>query len=273
MPTTFWSQIRTPLLPSSFLACASLLLACGTVDPADNRGQGGSGGSASKGGTDSGGEPGSAGAGATGAGGDGALLPLLPLATGNTWTYRVTKSGETSIKTTTVGELEEVGGAGPYADVLAYHIVTLKKDGTDRTESWQLPDEGNPLRILRYQEQSFKASTGDLDQTEYWDPPKLRIDGTAERTVAGASWLEAYSETKLKVGLTPTTHDVRDVWTVLADDATLEVPAGTFENVVHVRKSGGSNSKEYWFARGIGKLKETGSQTEELTEYDLVEEP
>ena len=69
----------------------------------------------------------------------------------------------------------------------------------------------------------------------------------------------------------PSTHLARDRWTVLANDVTLTVPAGTFENVIHVRKVG-SSSKEYWYARGVGKLKETGTQTEELVEYQ-VEEP
>jgi hypothetical protein len=38
--------------------------------------------------------------------------------------------------------------------------------------------------------------------------------------------------------------------------------------VVHLQKVGNS-TKEYWYARGVGKLKETGTQTEELTAYDL----
>jgi hypothetical protein len=56
---------------------------------------------------------------------------------------------------------------------------------------------------------------------------------------------------------------------VLADDESLEVPAGPFEHVIHFQKAGGGSTKEYWYVRGVGKLKETGSQTEELTEYSL----
>ena len=63
----------------------------------------------------------------------------------------------------------------------------------------------------------------------------------------------------------------RDRWTVIADDETLEVPAGTFEHVIHFQKSGGGSAKEYWYARGVGKLKETGSQLEELTAFELAE--
>ena len=43
------------------------------------------------------------------------------------------------------------------------------------------------------------------------------------------------------------------------DDETVEVPAGTFEHAIHFQKAG----KNYWYLRGVGKLKETGSQTEE----------
>ena len=76
------------------------------------------------------------------------------------------------------------------------------------------------------------------------------------------------------VGMPPTTHDVSDSWSVVGDDETLQVPAGTFDHVIHFEKGGaGSASKSYWYRRGVGKLKETGSQTEELTEYQLQDAP
>jgi len=228
--------------------------------PQAGSGGDGSGGSEAMGGADN-------------AAGMPAVLPegaLLPWVTGNTWTYRVTQDGVVSEKTTTVGELQEVGGMGPNAALMAYHIVTAKGvDGTDRTESWQAPHPDNPDRIVRYREQSFGAVTGALQQEEHWDPEKLHIDGSPDRTVAGATWLERYDETKLPVGLTMTTHAVSERWTVLADDETLEVPAGTFEHVIHFRKAGSSTTKEYWYLHGVGKLKETGGQTEELVDYTL----
>jgi len=66
---------------------------------------------------------------------------------------------------------------------------------------------------------------------------------------------------------------VRERWIVLDDDETLQVPLGTFEHVIHFQKIGSSTSKEYWYLRGVGKLKETGSQTEELTDYQLMDAP
>jgi len=274
-----WSLLPSTVWASAVLA-AGLAFACGSVDPADNQpNAGGDGNAAGDGSGDTAGggtAPGDAGAGGGNAGtagsGEPALEPLLPWAVGNSWTYEVTKDGVTTIKTTTIGDLEEIGGTGPSAALMAYHVTTAKgADSMDHTESWQAPDADNPLRILRFREQSFGATTGKLQLEEHWDPAKLHVDGTAAHTAAEASWLEDYEETKLEVGLSPTTHMARDRWTVLADDETLEVPAGTFENVIHLQKSGGGSAKEYWYARGVGKLKETGSQTEALTDYSVAE--
>jgi hypothetical protein len=267
-PSTIWA---------SLLLAAGLSLACGTVDPADN--QPGAGGDKNMAGDGSGNTAGGGsdavgggGSDAAGAGGEPNLAPLLPWAVGNSWTYEVTKDGVTTLKTTTIGELEEVGGEGPNAELMAYHVTTAKgADAMDHTESWQAPDRDNPLRILRYREQSFGAMTGKLQLDEHWDPAKLHIDGSADRSVTGANWLESYAETKLEVGITPTTHDVRERWTVISDDETVEVPADTFEHAIHFQKAGGGSTKDYWYVRGVGKVKETGSQTEQLTEYELVE--
>lgn len=221
-------------------------------------------------------KPDQPGAGGDGSGGAGPQSgePLLPWAVGNKWTYQVTKAGVVSLKTTTIGEAEPVGGEGPNAEMMAFHVTTAKGDDlNDHTESWQAPSDDEPARIVRFREQSFDVTSGNLELDETWDPPKLHIDGTAAHTVAGASWLESYAETKLAVGLTPSTHDVRERWTVIADDETVEVPAGTFQNVIHFQKVGGSSTKNYWYVRGVGKLKETGSQTEELTEYELEAAP
>jgi hypothetical protein len=248
-------RLSFPVLLLAIGSSAGLLLGCGSVDPAapDDSGTGGEGGSSS-----------------------GPLPegPLLPWAVGNNWTYQITKDGAVSLKTTTIGNLEAVGGDGPNAQAMAYRVTTAKGiDLNDHTESWQAPSADNAERVVRYREQAFSASSGLLTTDEYWDPEKLHVDGSAERTVTGANWLESYAETKLDVGLAPTTHDVRERWTVLSDDETLEVPAGTFEHTIHFQKVGSSSTKEYWYLRGVGKLKETGSQTEELTEYQLKDAP
>jgi hypothetical protein len=184
---------KLSVLAASLLV-TNALLGCGDVDPGINMPPAGAAGDANSGGDGTGGSEGAAGM--PGVVPEGALLPWV---TGNTWSYRVTNAGVVSEKTTTVGELQEVGGMGPNAGLMAFHVVTAKGvDGTDRTESWQAPHPDAPERIVRYREQSFGAVTGVLEQEEHWDPEKLHIDGSADRTVTGATWLERYDETSLR---------------------------------------------------------------------------
>jgi hypothetical protein len=191
--------------------------------------------------------------------------PILPFKEGNSWTYKVTGDGEVSSKVTTIGAAEAVSGTGPHATATAFKVVT-KKGATDQTLSWQAMDGD---RVVRYREQAFHEGTGELEEEEHWDPAKLHIDGSAAHTVAGASWLESYQETKLPVGKVASTETARDRWTVDAIDQLITVPAGTFRAIVFI-KAGGSNVKTYWYVPGVGKVKETGGQTEELVSYTLV---
>jgi hypothetical protein len=195
---------------------------------------------------------------------------LLPLASGNSWTYRVTDGDTVETKIQEVGELEPVGGSGPYADVEAFRTTTRRGvDGSNETVSWQATVGA---RVVRYREQAFNATSGDLDIEEYWEPYKLRVDQTEEFLETGGSFLESYDETKLIPGEEPTTATRSDRWTVLAVDETVTVPAGTFQAVKMNRVSSSQGSvKTYWFAENIGKVKEEGGQLEELESYEVAE--
>ncbi|HYQ18710.1 MAG TPA: hypothetical protein VEQ58_23205 [Polyangiaceae bacterium] len=218
-----------------------LVVACGSEDPSKDDGAGGSG--------------------------DGPTMtgPLIPWAVGYNWTYRVTDDDEVSTKVNTIGDLEPVGGDGPNAEQMAYKVTTTKKSSTDHTDSWQAP-VGD--KVLRYRELSYSASSGELELEEYWDPYKLHIDWSAEHLVEGASWLEEYEETKLPVGDTESHSTRRDRWTVRSLSESVTVPAGTFDAVVF-QKVGADSLKNYWYVPGVGKVKETGGQTEELMAYEL----
>lgn len=37
-----------------------------------------------------------------------------------------------------------------------------------------------------------------------------------------------------------------------------------------LRKAGGSTAKTYWYVRGVGKVKEIGGQTEELSSFEVA---
>lgn len=190
--------------------------------------------------------------------------PLMPWKEGNTWTYRVLAAGVETMKTVTVGPQEPVGGDGPHRDTIAFKVITTK-GVNDRTVSWRAVM--GPL-IVRYREQSFSATTGELKQDEYWVPYKLYVDRSEERMAAGASWAEEYEETKIAVGLPTVTAVRRDQWVVDSPNEEVTVPAGTFRAVV-LQKAGGTSVKTYWYVPGIGKVKETGGQTEELVSYEV----
>jgi len=193
---------------------------------------------------------------------------MLPWKTGNTWTYAVNDEGIVGTKETVVGAMEAVGGTGPNKDVMAFKVVT-HKGGMDQTVSWQAPSGDS---VIRYREQAFSASTGALELEEHWDPHKLHIDGSAARRVTGVSWLEIYQETKLPVGLAaPPPHEAHDRWTVLSACASVTVPAGTF-TAIYIQKvsASGGSAKTYWYVPGVGKVKESGGQLEELVSYTLA---
>jgi hypothetical protein len=186
---------------------------------------------------------------------------LLPLAVGATWTWRV--SGDATYdKTSTVEALENVGGAKD--GVMAYRVRTTDPEGD--TVSWQ-QDTGTA--IIRHREQAFSASDKMLSDQIY-TPGKLRIDESEARIAVGSTYVETYTE----VETNPDTGEQKSTtkteqWTVEAVDEPLAVPAGTFKTI-RVRRTGteeGSSDKRYWFARGIGKIKESGKKTEELASF------
>jgi hypothetical protein len=191
--------------------------------------------------------------------------PFLPWKEGNTWTYRVTNNGEVSTKVVTIMAAEKVGGSGPHANEVAFKVVTSKGE-QDQTVSWQAL-QGDA--VVRYREQSFHATTGELELEEHWDPYKLHFDGSPEHTMAGGSWLEAYEETKIPSDAPEQTQPERERWTVDSPEEEVTVPKGTFRAVVVV-KAGGGDPKTYWYVRGVGKVKETGGQTEELVDYEVA---
>jgi hypothetical protein len=195
---------------------------------------------------------------------------FLPLATGNTWTYRVTSDSTVTTKVTTVLERMPVGGSGVYAETEAFFVVTTKDDGTnlDKTESYQsMLADSDGLRTVRYRELSYSASTGALELEEHWDPPRLRIDD--HHVVADGPWEETYTEWKTPADDTaPSSAERTDRWSVQSDAVMMTVPAGAFSTMMVKRDplNASTTDKVYWFARGIGKIREAGGQTEELVD-------
>jgi len=225
---------------------------------------------------------------AAGCSGDGSLGPdaeieadagplgpvYLPLAVGNTWTYKVTDpinpSAPPEMKTQTVYAIEDVGGEK--AGVLAFRLETLKP--LEKTVSWQIESNGV---VVRHREIEFNVigATEYKKNDTYFLPKKPRMDRTQAHTTLGAVWNVSYTEkeysTNFPDGLLVSKSER---WEVEAVGETITVDAGTFDclrvhRVVTIGTDIEGSNKTYWFAQGVGKIKETGLQTEELSSYSL----
>ena len=106
-------------------------------------------------------------------------------------------------------------------------------------------------------------------------PSKLRLDLTHLTT--GQTYTESYTESVTEVkstGNTTSSTSKPFAWKVINGAESVTVPAGTF-TAVHVQKANGNSGaidKDYWFVKGVGKVKETAASTgrvEVLTGYHI----
>jgi hypothetical protein len=182
---------------------------------------------------------------------------------------------------------EPVGGAGPNAAVMAFRVVTgTKVNDPNGDLDWEAEVDS---RAVRYREMSVGKSKGLEKNESSWDPPRLRVDETDAHTVAGAAWNEpTYTEVDTDVdsngdggtfipdgGITNQTED--DIWTVVGVDETVVAGSKSYA-ALHLRRvnlDSAHGIKEFWFARGIGLVKETGTgkPTHELTSYSVAATP
>jgi hypothetical protein len=256
------------------VGCAVVIAACGSKDPDtdgdDDAGRGGGGRGGSQ--ADAGGDRDGGGQAGKDSGQPGECEgAYLPIAVGNSWTYDVINPvvGKSTKVNTIEGE-EKVGGTGPNADVMAFHAVTRKTSGAgeDMTESWQgVLEDGS---VVRYREIAYAAASNMINGEEHWEPYKLRIDNTAEHLEEGASWAEQYRETKIDNGV-PLTADRSDGWVVEAVDEPCGPVHGEMLSCIRLKKSadGSAGGKTYWYAPCVGKVREMGTQIEQLVDYEL----
>lgn len=192
---------------------------------------------------------------------------LFPLQVNASWTYQITDVATNVVdsKSQTVLGREDIGDLK--AGIMAFRLRT-EKPGGGYTVSWQ---EDTGTAIIRHREQAFDATSA-MKVEDYYLPGKLRVDESAERTADGAAWTESYQErvTDMVTSIT-TTADKDDDWTVVARAESVTVPAGTFTAIHLERRNLVTGSiKDYWFAPGVGKVKETGdSQIELLVDFNV----
>lgn len=194
-------------------------------------------------------------------GGDAGVTPLIPVKVGHVWTYRVTSdTGVVSNKTQTI-----TGTAASGANV-GFRFETAS-GATKETISVQAPVDGV---LHRYEEKVYKA--GVLDEHVRYVPSMVRID--ANRVTAGDTYAATHTKETLNpvTGAVVQTRVVDNRFEIEAASELVDVPAGRF-SAVRVRRVDMTDGsvKTYWYAPGLGKVKETGGQTEELVSVDLAD--
>jgi hypothetical protein len=181
----------------------------------------------------------------------------LPMAVGASWTYDIVDKGALGTKVQTIEAAEDLTGAK--AGIRAYRVSTDHSTGTT-TMSWQ---EDTGTAVVRHLEQSLTTG-GSLRTDEVYRPGKLRLDEALDRTLAGTTFRETYTEdvVDFTTGLSTTAVKTED-WTVESVNDVIIVPAGTFTCLRIRRVSSMGSDKRFWFARGVGKVREEGELREE----------
>lgn len=196
---------------------------------------------------------------------DAALPRYEPWLLGAEWSYKITDpinpSNVALNRKTKVLREEDVGGffhAGTRALVVHIEGLTNTKDVYEAIDG--------DLDV-RYRSIFYDAQGGTIFVDE-WEPYRLKLDESAGHTVPGAQWSETYTLTRTypTIGSGSSTRTMS--WRVIATEESVTVIAGTF-TCLHVRRVNSRGTvQDYWYARGVGKVKETGtSQDEELMSF------
>jgi hypothetical protein len=246
--------MRKCLIATMTLTAALMGAACGGGGGAP-AGTGGTGGSATTGNAGSGGAP-------TGGGGQSSQGSFEPAPVGATWEYDTTDQGDggtvSGTKSITVEASEPVPGR---AGITAVRIHTVVPGAEDQM-TWQAE---TATAIVRYRDDIYVlgAGTGSVEEFSVYAPSKLRVETTHLTT--NETYTESYTEsvTKVAQGNSTSSSSKPFAWKVINGSESITVPAGTF-TALHLQKSNGNSGaidKDYWFVRGVGKVKETAAST------------
>ncbi len=188
----------------------------------------------------------------------------MPLSLGSWWRYRVLDPGtlrpEPVEKTIRLDRRGDAGGMLRGDDA-----VRLFRNDADGTADRWLTRRGDAVVWLH---DEWRDTAGGTTRAIYYQPHRLRVDDGCPHRTPGARWTQAY----VKVERTPdravsSSYRVED-WLVEAVDEEVTVPAGTFRCLRLRRRNvcaGEFTDSTYWFAPGVGKVKES-SPPEELEE-------
>jgi hypothetical protein len=182
---------------------------------------------------------------------DGLGTDYLPLRPGAEWTYRV--SDGTGRSADKVARVESRDFPGPRSAGAVFRVRFSLLDGS--VLSWERRTRAG---VGCLQEETRDA-TGAVTMEEAYDPPETVVDARPERLVAGAHWNETFTEITPNYRGHPKATLGVVKWTVESTDDRVTVPAGTFAclRVRRARKHHGAST--FWFAKGVGLVKEVGA--------------
>lgn len=183
---------------------------------------------------------------------------LLPAKVGNQWTYRVT-TGAGAVRT----KVQSITGTVSI-DGRAGLVFLSDLDRNRETTSQQFVDG-----TMHFRASEIEYRDGLVHRRIEYDPPSLRVD--SGRTAVGTRFTDSHTKSTYDANgvlleVEPRAHE----FIVEAENELLEVAAGSFKCVrIRRSRSGTESEKTYWYAPGVGKVKEVGGQTEELTSYSV----
>jgi hypothetical protein len=188
----------------------------------------------------------------------------LPWTVGSVWNYKLTDPKNTANppkldQPTTILRSEDVGGVHAGTQALVVHHVQY--DGSK--DVWEAAVGELDVRYKSV----FYGPTGTITGTDIDTPYRLKLDESFAHTATGAQWDTTFTETSN--GGTPSSKT--EHWQVVSDSESVTVMAGTFTCLHVQRTSSGGTLQNYWYARGVGKVKETGGgQDEELMSFTIM---
>lgn len=197
----------------------------------------------------------------------------LPLAVGNWWEYRMvepeTQRAQPKNKKLVIDLFGDVGGLK--AGTQGFRM--RREDALGSSVRW-LGKEGD---VVAWLHDEWMDASGTVTKSQYYQPYRTRLDETPAHLVNEAEWTEEYDD----IGIDPTTGEakvpkhVQVTWTVEALDEAITVPAGSF-NCLRLRRRNRQSAttyedQTYWFARGVGKVREDSppAEHEELIAYHV----
>ncbi|MFC1610864.1 hypothetical protein ACFL6C_07890, partial [Myxococcota bacterium] len=190
--------------------------------------------------------------------------PFLPVATGNQWVFeQITKADGLldGVVTKEVTETEIYQGQNSFV-----RVTNQTNSPVTKRSNWLIKGE----KILRLEQQSLNTS-GTLIHARGYDPGFLRFSHAL--TEAGVTLKEEHVRSEYDAtGALESQTGKTYTWTVEAVDEEVTVPAGTFTCVRVTRIDSDVGEKTYWYARNVGKVKESDAEKEELLrEYTIQE--